>query len=88
MNQIQTSLDWQRVSANMHDMIRNLKYDSRSDISLMLGYVNHLVGQLSSEEINCRRLHKQTRTHKEILEKINNRLVEIEQLITFATLLN
>lgn len=88
MNQIQTSLDWQRVSANIHSQIKNLNFQNRSDIVLMLQYINHLVKELSGEEINCRRHQQQTRKHKELVDKINTRLQEIDQLVTFATLLN
>lgn len=87
-NKIQTSLDWQRVSADVRHQIRNLKFENRRDLALMIEYVDHLVGELSKEEINCRRLQKQTRKHQELTEKINIRLEEIDQLITFAALLN
>lgn len=86
-NVITTSLDWQKVYANLQFSIRNFTYRHRADIILMLRYVSHLVDQLSKEEINCRRLQKQTRQHIELVEKINTRIGEIEQFITFAALL-
>ena len=87
-NKIQTSLDWHHVSADVRYRIRNLKFENRRDLALMIEYVDHLVDELSKEEINCRRLQKQTRKHQELTEKINTRLEEIDQLITFAALLN
>ena len=86
-NKIQTSLDWQHVSADVRYRIRNLKFENRRDLSLLIEYVDYLVGELSKEEINCRRHKKQTRKHQELTEKINTRLEEIDQLITFAALL-
>ena len=43
---------------------------------------------LSEEEINCRRMGRQTRKHKELLEQINQEIAHYEQYLTFGVLLN
>ena len=46
-----------------------------------------MVRELSKEEITCRRMGKQTRTHKEMLDKINEEIANYERMVTFAVLL-
>jgi hypothetical protein len=46
-----------------------------------------MVKDLSKEEINCRRLGRQTRLHKEKVDKINEEIANYERMITFAVLL-
>ena len=54
----------------------------------MVANIGHVVKQISVEEIECRRLQKQTIKHKELVERANTIIDEIEHLITFATLLD
>ena len=50
--------------------------------------IGHMVKKLSEEEINCRRMGRQTRKHKELLEQINQEIAQYEQYLTFGVLLN
>jgi hypothetical protein len=47
-----------------------------------------MVKKLSEEEINCRRMGRQTRKHRELLEQINQEIAHYEQYLTFGVLLN
>jgi hypothetical protein len=46
-----------------------------------------MVKDISKEEINCRRYQKQTRLHKELVDKVNEEIANYERMITFAVLL-
>jgi hypothetical protein len=46
-----------------------------------------MVTELSKEEINCRRLGKQTSNHKQMVDKINREIANYERMLTFAILL-
>lgn len=86
MLEIQTSLDWPKVQKELETPIRKInKYTHE------LWNIGHNIGlmvqDLSKEEINCRRYGKQTRRHKEMLDKINQEIVNYDRMITFAVLL-
>lgn len=85
-NKIQTSLDWpdvqRRIEAPVHRM--NKYGGEMLQISQNIG---RMVRDLSIEEINCRRYSKQTRLHKEQVDKINEEIANYERMLTFAVLL-
>jgi PP-loop superfamily ATP-utilizing enzyme len=85
-NQIQSSLDWPAVQTAMELPLHRLqKYTNEMrKISRNIGI---MVQELSKEEINCRRQQKQTRIHKEMVDKINEEIENYERMITFAVLL-
>jgi hypothetical protein len=85
-NQIQTSLDWPSaqtiLEAPLHKMNKytNEMWNISHNIGLM-------VKDLSKEEVNCRRQQRQTRQHKELVDKINEEIANYERMLTFAVLL-
>lgn len=85
-NVIQTSLDWQLIQTNLEAPLHKMKKYSHEmwNISHNIGL---MVKDLSKEEINCRRLGRQTRLHKEKVDKINEEIANYERMITFAVLL-
>ena len=85
-NQIQTSLDWPEVQTRLEAPVRRMKKYSHEmwNISHNIGL---MVRELSKEEINCRRQGKQTRQHKEMVDKINQEIANYERMMTFAMLL-
>ena len=85
-NKIQTSLDWTRVQQRIEAPIHNMKRYSHEmwNISHNIGL---MVQDVSKEEINCRRTGKQTRLHKELVDKVNKEIENYERMLTFAMLL-
>lgn len=85
-NKIQTSLDWAEVQQRIEAPIRSMKQYSHEmwNISHNIGL---MVKDVSKEEINCRRQGKQTRLHKELVDKVNEEIANYERMMTFAVLL-
>ena len=85
-NQIQTSMDWAAVQTAIEAPLHNMKKYTHEmwTISHNIGL---MVKELSKEEVNCRRQQKQTRQHKEMLDKINEEIANYERMLTFAVLL-
>lgn len=83
---IQTSEDWVKIEQDLLAKARSLPHASQ-DLSKICKNISKLVSQLSLEEINCRRLHKQTIKHTELMNQINEQIDSLEQLITFAALI-
>lgn len=84
---INQSLDWAKAQIELEGPAKKLKRYS-ADMLLISNNIGNLVKTLSEEEINCRRLGKQTKKHQELLTKINEEINMYEQLLTFAVLLN
>ena len=85
-NQIQTSMDWAAVQQRIElPVVRMKKYSGEMlKVSRNIGL---MVSELSKEEITCRRQGKQTRQHKELVDKINEEIANYERMLTFAVLL-
>lgn len=85
-NMIQTSMDWASVQTRIEAPVHRMKKYSHEmwNISHNIGL---MVKELSKEEINCRRQRRQTRLHKELVDKINQEIANYERMITFAVLL-
>ena len=86
MNEIQSSLDWPAVQTAMEAPLHKMKKYTHEmwNISNNIGL---MVKDISKEEINCRRHQKQTRLHKELVDKVNEEIANYERMITFAVLL-
>jgi PP-loop superfamily ATP-utilizing enzyme len=86
MNEIQSSLDWPAVQTAMEAPLHKMKKYTHEmwNISHNIGL---MVKDISKEEINCRRHQKQTRLHKELVDKVNEEIANYERMITFAVLL-
>lgn len=87
MVEITTSLDWASVQIKLEAQAHQMKRYT-GDMLKMSSAIGHMVKKLGEEEINCRRLHCQTRKHKELLEQINREITNYEQFITFNILSN
>jgi hypothetical protein len=87
MTEITHSLEWAQIQIDLESPAKKLKRYS-SDMLQISTNIGSLVKQLSEEEINCRRMGKQTRKHQELLTKINEEINMYEQMLTFGVLLN
>jgi hypothetical protein len=86
MNKLTTSLDWVKVQAEIEAPVHKLKGYS-GEMLKMSRNIALMVTKLSTEEIECRRMQRQTRKHKELLAIINTEIENYEQMVTFAVLL-
>jgi uncharacterized protein (DUF3084 family) len=85
--EITTSLDWQKIRIEMITISKGTgKY--QHEMIKIIENLDLMVSELSKEEVKCRQQHKQTQTHRELVNKINNEIANYEQMITFGTLLN
>ena len=87
MAEITQSLDWAQVQIELEAPAHKMKKHT-SDMLKMSDAIGAMVKKLSEEEINCRRIGRQTRKHKELLEQINQEIAHYEQYLTFGVLLN
>jgi hypothetical protein len=61
---------------------------ARRDLLKMLKNIDVAVNAVSRESVECRRLHRETLRHKELLKQAEKLIVNLEQHLTFAALLN
>lgn len=87
MAEINHSLEWAKVQIALEAPAKKLKRYS-SDMLQISNNIGRLIKILSEEEINCRRLGKQTKKHQELLTKINQEINMYEQMLTYGVLLN
>ena len=85
-NQIQTSMDWAKVEQSIEAPVIKMKRYGHQMMKISRN-IGLMVNELSKEEINCRRVGKQTSKHKELVDKINEEIANYERMITFAVLL-
>jgi len=86
MNRIQSSLDWPEVQTAIEAPVHKIKKFG-GELRQMSDNIGSMIKALSIEEIECRRQQKQTRKHKELLDKINEYIADYERNLTFAVLL-
>jgi hypothetical protein len=60
---------------------------ARKDLMKMLRNVDTVINDISKESVVCRRLHRETIQYRELLQKANSQLNNLEQHLTFAALL-
>jgi hypothetical protein len=88
-NQIQVCSDWAEVSDKLYRYVNGLQtFRNKAQLQHMIANIGHTIKQISIEEIECRRLQKQTIRHKELVIRANQNIDEVEQLITYASLLD
>ena len=87
MAEITTSLDWAEVSIQLESAAKKMKHYG-PDMLKMSNGIAAMVKKLSEEEVNCRRMGRQTRQHKELVAKINEEIANFERYLTFGVLLN
>jgi hypothetical protein len=87
MTEINQSLDWDQISIQLENSAKRLgRYGP--EMLRISSNIGGMVKELSKEEINCRRHGRQTRQHRELLDKINSEIANFEMYLTFGTLLS
>lgn len=84
---IKTSLDWDRVGADLRHSMQTAPAVCRKDLARMLGHIEGLVQELSGEEVNLRRVRKfSSATSSRLLSEINESINEYEKWLMLAHL--
>lgn len=83
--QIQSSLDWNSVHSELRNQIGQLPYNP--DLRKMLNNISNMVSELSSMEVETRRLNKPEYT-KEKVDEINKSIDHLEKLLLIAKLIS
>ena len=60
---------------------------ARRDLLKMVKTVDVAIVAADMESVECRRLHKETPRYRELVKKVDDLLTNLEQHITFASLL-
>jgi hypothetical protein len=60
---------------------------ARRDLLKMTRAVDQAIVAADMESVECRRLKRETSRYKELIQKVNDLLTNLEQHITFASLL-
>lgn len=60
---------------------------ARKDLLKMVKTIDVAIVAADMESVECRRLHKETPRYRELVQKVNELLTNLEQHITFASLL-
>ena len=60
---------------------------ARRDLLKMVKGIDQAIVAADMESVECRRLKKQTPRYRELVQKVNDLLTNLEQHITFANLL-
>jgi hypothetical protein len=60
---------------------------ARRDLLKMVKAVDQAIVAADMESVECRRLHRETTRHRELTKKVADLLTNLEQHITFASLL-
>ena len=83
--QIQTSLDWQAVHAELRTQIGQLPYNP--DLRKMLNNISNMVSELSQAEVLTRQINK-PEYNKEMVDDINKAIDHLEKLLLIAKLMS
>jgi hypothetical protein len=60
---------------------------ARKDLLKMVRAIDQAIVSADMESVECRRLHKETSRYRELVQKVADLLTNLEQHITFASLL-
>jgi len=71
----------ERAIANVKNKV------ARKDLLKMVKAIDHAITAADQESVECRRLRRDTSRYKELVKKVNDLLTNLEQHITFASLL-
>jgi hypothetical protein len=61
---------------------------ARRDLLKMLKNIDTAINAVSKESVECRRLHRETGHYKELVKRAEELIINLEQHLTFAALLN
>lgn len=82
--QITSSLDWHNVHSELRSQIGRLPYNP--DFTKMLNNISNMVAELSSAEVETRRINK-PEYNKSKIDAINKAIDHLEKLILIAELM-
>jgi hypothetical protein len=78
---------FQRLDQAEH-AIANVKHKvARKDLLKMVKTIDQAIVAADMESVECRRLHRETPRYREQVQKVKDLLTNLEQHITFASLL-
>jgi hypothetical protein len=60
---------------------------ARRDLMKMLRAIDTSINSISQESVVCRQLHRETIKYRELVQKADNLITNLEQHLTFAALL-
>jgi hypothetical protein len=60
---------------------------ARKDLLKMVKGVDQAIVAADMESVECRRMHRETARYQELVQTVKDRLINLEQHITFANLL-
>jgi hypothetical protein len=83
--QIQTSLDWNDVQSELRKQVGQVPYNP--DLWRMLNNISHMVSELSSAEVETRRINK-PEYNQPMVDKINIAINHLEKLLLVAKLMS
>jgi hypothetical protein len=83
--QIQSSLDWNDVHSELRKQVGQLPYNP--DLWKMLNNISNMVSELSSAEVETRRLNK-PEYNKEKVDSINKAIDHLEKFLLIAKLMS
>ena len=87
MMQITCVADWHSSHTNLIDQMNSMRdWRAKQDVLKIYQGLALLIRELSKEEVVCRRMHKSTIRHQELLQKINERIAFFEEMVFFGTL--
>lgn len=79
--------DFSKKLDSLHRNIVAMKNPSiRRDLMIMYKHCQDISGQLSSESVNCRRLHKVTPKYLEIAKKLEESVQNLDDYIVYGIL--
>jgi hypothetical protein len=61
---------------------------ARRDLLKMVKTIDAAMVAVDMESVECRRLHRETTRYKELVENASGLIINLEQHLTFAALLN
>jgi hypothetical protein len=61
---------------------------ARGDLMKMVRTIDTVIVSADMESVECRRLHRETRRYKDLLKQAEELIINLEQHLTFAALLN
>ena len=61
---------------------------ARKDLLKMLRNIDQAINAVSRESVECRRLHRETARYQELVNTAKKLIVNLDQHLTFAALLN
>ena len=60
---------------------------ARKDLLKMVRTIDQAIVAADMESVECRRMHRETSRYRELVQKVKDLLTNLEQHITFASLL-